>query len=85
MRSPAVGETDMPCRQSLNGEFIERREKGREETGVGTGAAKEKKQTVGVAKTCLPLQKNSGRGREWAENGQSLSLEGTFCTCVQTM
>lgn len=47
MRAPAVGETDMPCRQSLNGEFIERKEKGREETGLGTGAAKEKKKTVG--------------------------------------
>lgn len=47
MRAPAVGETDMPCRQSLYGEFIERKEKGREETGLGTGAAKEKKKTVG--------------------------------------
>lgn len=37
----------MPCRQSLNGEFIERKEKRGEETCLGTGAAKEKKKTVG--------------------------------------
>lgn len=71
MRSPAVGETDMPCRQSLNGEFIERREKGREETGLGTGAAKEKKQTVGGGKDLLApaeeQRQGERMGREWAE------------------
>lgn len=82
MRSPAVGETDMPCRQSLNGEFIERREKGREETGLGTGAAKEKKKTVReLRRPACPCRRTAAGG----ENGQSLSLEGTSCTCAQTM
>lgn len=60
MRAPAVGETDMPCRQSLNGEFIERKEKGRD-WSRDRSSKREEKDSGGVAKTCLPLQKNSGR------------------------
>lgn len=59
-----------PCRQSLHASVIEIK-------GVGEG----KKERQREAETCLLLQKNNQKD---SGNGQSLSIKGTFNTCIET-
>lgn len=52
-----------------------------ENKGVRKGREKEKEWG---AKTCLPLQKNSGKGERKSGSGQYLSLERPFVSAADT-